>query len=300
MPSGFDRCTLSDVGPEQVIGGRYRLLDPLGEGGMSVVWRARDEVLGRMVAVKVLGSDLAADPDACAIVLAEAQAIARVSHPNVASVYDYGEWISPDGEAVPYVVMELLSGPSLAQRLEEGPLEPRLALLVASEVAAGLAAAHGAGLVHRDVKPGNIILSPTGAKVFDFGIAALVGEPDGIEADGRVLGTPSYLPPERIRRGVAVPASDMYAWGVLLHRMLTGHLPWPPDATLLDRVEHVLRADPLPDVSADIDGLFHRCLATDPAERPSAHEAARRGRDRSRFTSRPRNSVGGRRSVVGR
>ena len=257
-----------------MLGGRYRLLDPLGEGGMSVVWRARDEVLGRTVAVKVLRSEQAADPASRAIVLTEAQATARVSHPNVTSVYDYGEWRSPDGWAVPYVVMELLSGPSLAQRLDAGAVEPSVALRVAAEVAAGLAAAHEAGLVHRDIKPGNVILSATGAKVVDFGIAALAGEPDGVDVDGRVLGTLSYLPPERLRRGVAVPASDMYAWGVLLHRLLTGRLPWPTGATLLERVLHAQSAEPLPGVPADIDGLFHRCLATDPAERPSAREAA--------------------------
>jgi eukaryotic-like serine/threonine-protein kinase len=241
---------------------------------MSVVWRAADEVLGRTVAVKVLNSVQASGAAPRAIVLAEAQATARVAHPNVASVFDYGESVSPDGTTVPYVVMELLAGTSLAQRLASGPLEPPAALWVATEVAAGLAAAHHVGLVHRDVKPGNVILSPAGTKVVDFGIAAIAGEPDGLDADGRVVGTRLYLPPERLRRGVAVPASDMYSWGVLLHCMLTGRPPWPDDATLLQRAEHLRRAGPLPGVPAEVDGVFRRCLEPDPSARPTAREAA--------------------------
>jgi serine/threonine-protein kinase len=241
---------------------------------MSVVWRATDEVLGRTVAVKVLNSVQAGDAATRALVLAEAQATARVAHPNVASVFDYGESVSPDGTTVPYVVMELLAGTSLAQRLEAGPLEPRSALWVATEIAAGLAAAHDVGLVHRDVKPGNVILSPAGTKMVDFGIAAIAGEPDGLDADGRVMGTRLYLPPERLRRGVAVPASDMYAWGVLLRYMLTGRPPWPDDATLEQRVELVRRAGPLPGVPAEVDGVFRRCLEAAPSARPTAREAA--------------------------
>ena len=241
---------------------------------MSVVWRATDEVLNRTVAVKVLNSVRAGDPAARAIVLAEAQATARVAHPNVASVFDYGQSVSPDGTTVPYVVMELLAGASLAQRLDAGPLEPRSALWVATEIAAGLAAAHDAGLVHRDVKPGNVILSSAGTKMVDFGIAAIAGEPDGLDADGRVVGTRLYLPPERLGRGVAVPASDMYGWGVLLHCMLTGRPPWPDDATVAQRAEHVRRAPALPGVPAEVDDVFRRCLETDPAARPTAREAA--------------------------
>jgi serine/threonine-protein kinase len=237
---------------------------------MSVVWRATDEVLDRTVAVKVLNSAQARD--ARAIVLAEAQAAARVAHPNVASVFDYGESVSPDGTTVPYVVMELVAGTSLAQRLDAGPLEPRSAMWVATEIAAGLAAAHEVGLVHRDVKPGNVILSPAGTKMVDFGIAAVAGEPDG--PDGRVMGTRLYLPPERLSRGVAVPASDMYAWGVLLHAMLTGRPPWPDDATPAQRAEHVRGVPPLPGVPAEVDGVFRRCLEPDPSARPTAREAA--------------------------
>jgi serine/threonine protein kinase len=241
---------------------------------MSVVWRAADELLGRPVAVKILNRDQASDAATRAFVLSEAKAAARIAHPNVGGVFDYGESVSLDGTTVPYVVMELLAGPSLAQQLESGPLEPQSALWVATEIAAGLAAAHDVGLVHRDVKPGNVILSPSGTKMVDFGIAAIVGEPDGIDASGRVVGTRAYLPPERLRRGVVVPASDMYAWGVLLHCMLTGRPPWPDDATVGERTELVRHADALPGVPAAIDQLFRRCLEPDPSARPTAHEAA--------------------------
>ena len=169
---------LGDVPPMQILDGRYRLDEVLGVGGMSVVWKATDDVLGRAVAVKILAGDFAFDPDARAAVLAEAQAVAQLSHPNICNVFDYGESLQADGHMVPYVVMELLTGPSLADRLEEGPLAPQEALKVAAEVAAGLAAAHAHGVVHRDVKPGNVILTSSGAKVFDFGIAAIAGAPD--------------------------------------------------------------------------------------------------------------------------
>src|SRR5262249_34256046 len=142
------------------------------------------------------------------------------------------------------------------------------------EIAAGLAAAHDVGLVHRDVKPGNIILSPTGAKIVDFGIAAVAGEPDGVDSGGRVMGTLPYLPPERLRPGVAVPASDMYAWGVLLSQMLTGRPPWPADSTLARRVDLIRQAEPLPEVPIEVDTVFRRCLEPDPDRRPTAYEVA--------------------------
>jgi eukaryotic-like serine/threonine-protein kinase len=241
---------------------------------MSVVWRARDEILRRSVAVKVLRSDQASDAAARAIVLAEAQATASVTHPNVASVFDYGEWALPDGSMVPYVVMEVLAGPTLAQRLDGGPLETQAALRIATEIAAGLAAAHDVGLVHRDVKPSNIILSPTGAKIVDFGIASLAGEPDGVDSNGLVLGTLPYLAPERLRPGVAVPATDVYAWGILLSQMLTGRPPWPADSTPAQRANLIQLAQPMPTVPSEVDSLFRRCLDPDPHRRPTAHEVA--------------------------
>jgi eukaryotic-like serine/threonine-protein kinase len=246
----------------------------LGVGGMSVVWKATDDVLGRDVAVKILSGDFAVDPDARAAVLAEAQAVARVSHPNICNVFDYGESPQSDGTMVPYVVMELLTGPSLAERLEQGPLAPQEALKIAAEVAAGLAAAHAYGVVHRDVKSGNVILTSSGAKVIDFGIAAIAGAPDVAGPDGRILATLSYVAPERFRGGTVLPASDMFSWGVLLFRLLTGKLPWPSWATFEDRVSAAAPLPVFPGIPGKVGDLYRSCLAEDPDERPTAAAAA--------------------------
>ncbi len=261
----------------QVLDGRYRLLGELGAGGMSVVWRAQDEVLGRSVAVKVLAGSYAADAGSRERIRSEAQAAARLWHPNVTNVYDYGEWADDSGPRVPYVVMELLPGRTLSQRLAAGPLPPRLALRSCSEVAAALAAAHASGLVHRDVKPSNVMLTPTGAKVFDFGIAAVVGQSD-IETNGDLLGTPAYLAPERLTGGEVLPASDVYALGLLIYRVFTNRLPWPAETTTqMLHARMYVPPSPLPvlsDVPAAVNEICGRCLAGDPADRPSAAEVS--------------------------
>ena len=260
--------------PLQILGGRYRVEEMLGVGGMSVVWKATDDVLGRAVAVKILAGEFASDPEARAAVLAEAQAVARLSHPNVCNVFDYGESLQADGDTVPYVVMELLTGPSLADRLDEGPLPPQEGLKVAAEIAAGLAAAHAYGVVHRDVKSGNVILTPSGAKVFDFGIAAIAGSPDVAGPDGRILATLSYVAPERFRGGTVLPASDMFSWGVLLFRLLTGKLPWPSWATFADRLSAAAPLPVIPGIPGKIGDLYLSCLAEEPDDRPTAAAAA--------------------------
>ncbi|MCO1596671.1 serine/threonine protein kinase [Micromonospora sp. RHAY321] len=259
---------------DQLLAGRYRLLERLGSGGMSAVHRAYDEVLERDVAVKVL---VASDASARQRIRAEAKAAARLSHPHVTSVYDYGE-SSFNGSHVPFVVMELLGGHTLEQRLATGPLPPRAGLRVCAEVAAALAAAHARGLVHRDIKPGNVMLTPTGVKVLDFGIAAAVGDSE-IDFEGRLLGTPAYLAPERLEAGDVLPACDVYALGLLLHRVLTGRLPWRTEATtgMPSAPAHV-EPDPLPAIDGvppEIQRLYRWCLAHDPADRPPAAEAAR-------------------------
>ncbi|MCM0679118.1 serine/threonine protein kinase, partial [Micromonospora phytophila] len=241
---------------------------------MSVVWRAHDEVLERDVAVKVL---VATDPSARRRIQAEAKAAARMSHPNVTNVYDYGEALL-SGERVPFVVMELLSGRTLARRLAAGTLPARAALRVCAEVAAGLAAAHAQGLVHRDVKPENVMLTPSGAKLVDFGIAAVAGTPE-IDFEGRLLGTPAYLAPERLDLGEVLPASDVYALGLLLYRVLAGRLPWRTETqTGMLRAHAYAEPGPLPEVDGvppSIGRLYLWCLAKDPVDRPSAAEAAR-------------------------
>ncbi|MGB2571139.1 protein kinase domain-containing protein [Micromonospora citrea] len=258
----------------QFLNGRYRLGDRIGKGGTSVVHRAYDELLEREVAVKLLlGSDRAARRR----IRAEAKAAARLSHPNVTSVYDYGEAVTLSGEFAPFVVMELLPGPTLFRRLADGALPPVEGLRICAEVAAALAAAHAQGLVHRDVKPANVMLTPSGAKVVDFGTAAAVGQPE-IDFDGQLLGTPSYLAPERLDAGEVVPASDVYALGLLVHLVLTDQLPWETDTpTQMLRAHVYVEPKPLPPVDgvpAEVAELCRRCLAKDPADRPSAEEAA--------------------------
>ena len=206
----------------ELLGGRYRLVERLGAGGMSVVWRGYDEVLGRQVAVKVLAARLAGGRAFRHRIRTEAQAAARLLHPNITNVYDYGE-----EDAVPYVVMELVDGQSLAERLGRDESLPwPEAVTACRQVADALAAAHARGVVHRDVTPGNVMLTATGAKVVDFGISALVGDRD-IDADGSLLGTPAYLAPERLDGGQVSAAADVYALGLLLYRCLAGALPWP-------------------------------------------------------------------------
>ncbi|QGL46135.1 protein kinase [Micromonospora terminaliae] len=255
---------------------RYRLLDRLGAGGMSVIWRAHDEVLGRDVAVKLLSPELAADPQLLHRIRAEARSAARLRHPNVVEVYDYGEAANGDGPPVPYVVMEVVEGRSLAQLLSGGPLPWRVAALVCAQVAAALAAAHRRGIVHRDVKPGNVMVAGAGVKLVDFGISAASGDPDGL-SEG-LLGTPAYLAPERLERGLVQPSTDVYALGLLLYRALAGRLPWQASTTTQMLAAHRYREPAtLPDLAglpAAVGDLCRRCLAKDPAERPPAAEAA--------------------------
>ncbi|MFI5891701.1 serine/threonine-protein kinase [Actinoplanes sp. NPDC051513] len=261
------------VRPGLCLGGRYRLVEPIGAGGMAVVWRSWDTVLTRTVAVKLLATH---ERDSrLAQIRREARIAAQLSHPNIAQVHDYGESVV-SGELVPYVVLELIAGDTLLNRLRDGDLPAPPALRVGAEVAAALAAAHAAGLVHRDIKPANIMLAPTGAKVVDFGIAATRGP----AADGdTVFGTPTYTAPERLTGDEVLPASDMYALGVLLYRLLAGHTPWaadPPDRVLANHVyAEPPRLVPLGPVPAEVLDLCDRCLRKDPNARPTAREAAR-------------------------
>jgi hypothetical protein len=245
---------------------------------MSVVWRAHDDVLNRAVAVKVLAPDQRVDAAARRRVQSEARAAAALSHPNVAAVHDYGEAPGQSGEPVPYVVMELVDGPTLTEVLTDGPLDPAEAMRICADVAAGLAAIHARGLVHRDVKPGNVIVNADGAKLVDFGIAASIGEPDEVGEDGIMYGTPAYLAPERLEDGVVVPGSDVYALGLLLYRLLAGKTPWSAETTIqMLRAHAYLPPRPLPDIDgvpAEVADLCRRCLAKDPVERPTAAEAA--------------------------
>lgn len=259
----------------ETLGGRYRLIEQIGSGGMSVVWRGADAVLGRPVAVKVLAEGYVSDGAFRDRMRREARAAARLSHPQVNTVYDFGE----DEYTAPYMVMELIDGPSLADELRSGALPWRRAVAICADVATGLAATHASGLVHRDVKPANVMLGSTGPKLVDFGISAEIGEYGEHPHDGTVLGTPAYVAPERLTGAVAIPASDVYALGVLLYKSLTGTLPWAVDTKSEVLRAHLATAPrPLPRVRGlppEVAWICRRCLAKDPHERPSARELAR-------------------------
>ncbi|GAA3753335.1 hypothetical protein GCM10022225_42520 [Plantactinospora mayteni] len=252
---------------------RYRLIDRIGAGGMSVIWRARDEVLDRVVAVKVLAASLAADAKFREMVREEARSAAQLVHPHVTAVHDYGETLGPDGGITAFVVMELLTGEELKAELTAGPLPWQTAVEICAQVAEALAAAHRLGIVHRDITPANIMMTATGAKLLDFGIATQVGAPDEDE-DGETFGTPAYVAPERLDGLPAQPATDTYSLGVLLHETLTGRVPFPADTW--EELSRALEAgtEPtlagVPDLPPPVADVCLRCLARDPVERPTA------------------------------
>src|SRR6266516_2335621 len=270
-----------------VFADRYRLEGPVARGGVGEVWRATDLVLGRPVAVKLLRAEYAQHPEVLARFRAEARHAGSVSHPGIAQVYDYGE----DGAAAsPYLVMELVDGPSLARVLAAGPLAPAHAMDVLAQAAAGLQAAHAAGLVHRDIKPGNLLVGPSGqVKITDFGIAHAAWSAP-LTQTGALVGTPAYLAPERVVGGPATPASDLYSLGVVGYQCLTGTVPFegiPHEVTTAHRHRTL---PPLPPaVPAGVAELLLDLTAKDPAARPaSAGEVAvRAGRLRDSLAGRP-------------
>ncbi len=215
---------MAEIG--QTLGGRYRLIELLGSGGMATIYRATDTQLGRDVALKLLRPEYLRDPDFASRFRQEAQAAASLSHPNVVTVYDFGE--DPSG---PYIVMELVDGEDLATILRRsGALPPRQVARIGSGVARALAAAHARGLVHRDVKPGNILIGTDGqVKVADFGIARAIAEAQ-VTLPGMTLGSVHYFSPEQARGEQATTASDIYSLGIVLYEMLTGVRPWEGDS----------------------------------------------------------------------
>jgi len=252
---------------------RYRLIDQIGSGGMSVIWRARDEVLDRVVAVKVLAAALAADAKFRDMVREEARSAAQLIHPHVTAVHDYGETVAPDGTVTAFVVMELLTGEELDVELTAGPLPWAESVEICAQVAEALAAAHRMGIVHRDVTPANIMMTATGAKVLDFGIATRIGAPDEDE-EGETFGTPAYVAPERLDGRPAQPATDTYALGVLLYETLTGQVPYPADTwdDLTRALENDLPPLTVPGLPEPVADICLRCLSRDPRDRPTAHQ----------------------------
>ena len=249
----------------RLIGGRYRLLEARAIGGSAAVWRALDERTGRLVAVKRLHPHLAGDEHAIERLRREATVMGAVEHPNVVPVRDIV--VDADG---PAIVMDYIDGRSLAEHLtEDGSLPEPAALRIATEVADGLAAAHAHGLVHRDVKPANILLGSDGrARITDFGIATEI-DSDGTAltaADG-VVGTMRYLAPERLAGEPAVPATDVWGLGAVLYEMLTGGVPYPA-TTIVERAESALHVPPRPaGVAACTWAVIERALTSDPSLR---------------------------------
>jgi serine/threonine-protein kinase len=259
---------------KRLVGGRYEVGAILGYGGMAEVHAGRDVRLGRDVAIKLLRADLARDPSFQSRFRREAQSAASLNHPAIDAVYDTGE-DSDDGVVAPYIVMEYVEGRTLRQVLEtEGRLLPQRALEITAQVCAALDQAHQAGIVHRDVKPGNVMLTPSGdVKVMDFGIArAVTGAGATMTQTASVNGTANYLSPEQARGEHVDARSDVYSTGCLLYELLTGAPPFSGDTAVSVAYQHV-REDPVPpsrvepDVSASVDAIVLKAMAKNPANR---------------------------------
>ncbi|GAA3490873.1 hypothetical protein GCM10018987_49560 [Streptomyces cremeus] len=268
------------TGDNERLAGRYRVIEQLGRGGMGVVWRAVDEVLGREVAVKELRTyNDSSAPELADLKLRmqrEARAAARVRHPGVVAVHDVTEH---DGR--PVIVMELVDGPSLDDVLgERGPLGPREAAGIGAKVLESLAAAHRVGVLHRDVKPGNILLERGGRVVLtDFGIAAMDDPGDGsathLTRSGELVGSLDYLAPERAQGQEPGPASDVWALGATLYAAVEGGSPFRRTSTWSTLTAIVVEPLPEPVRSGPLAPVLERLLCKDPARRPDAEEAAR-------------------------
>jgi serine/threonine protein kinase len=250
-----------------LLGGRYRLGEPIGRGGMGAVWRALDTVLDREVAIKTMALQVHENPDASERFRREARVLARLSHPRLGGVYDYGE---ENGQA--FMAMEFLTGETLQCRVARlGRIPAADAAEIAAQVAEGLHAAHQAGVIHRDVKPGNIILAEQGVKLVDFGIALGAGD-DRLTVTGTLVGSATYLAPELCAGRPATYASDVYSLAVVLYQMLAGTPPF----TSSDPVQLVSAHahDPVPPLPGDVPTLLAQCcmraMEKEPARRPAS------------------------------
>src|ERR1044071_9708132 len=259
----------------RLLGGRHQVGELLGYGGMAEVHRGRDLRLGRDVAIKTLRSDLARDSTFQMRFRREAENAAALNHPAIVAVYDTGDERGPAGEELPYIVMEFVNGRTLKEVLAaEGRLMPRRALEITADICAALEFSHRHGIIHRDIKPGNVMLTQTGqVKVMDFGIArALASGATTMTQTSAVIGTAQYLSPEQAR-GEAVDArSDVYAAGCVLFELLVGHPPFVGDSPVSVAYQHV-REDPRPpsdinrEVPPDVDAIVLKALAENPLNR---------------------------------
>ncbi|MBX7269827.1 Stk1 family PASTA domain-containing Ser/Thr kinase [Micromonospora sp. Llam7] len=259
----------------RLLGGRYQVGELLGYGGMAEVHRGRDLRLGRDVAIKMLRADLARDATFQMRFRREAQNAASLNHPAIVAVYDTGEEQAPTGETLPFIVMEFVNGRTLKEVLgAEGRLQPRRALEICADIGAALDFSHRHGIIHRDIKPGNVMLTQTGqVKVMDFGIArALASGATTMTQTSAVIGTAQYLSPEQAR-GEAVDArSDVYAAGCVLFELLCGHPPFVGDSPVSVAYQHVREAPPTPsdlnpDVNPAVDAIVLKALSKNPLNR---------------------------------
>lgn len=280
------------MNPDTVLGGRYRLISRIAAGGMGEVWRALDESLGREVAVKVMHSHVAADPSFRTRFRTEARITAALTDPGIAQVYDYGE-----SDSVAYLVMELVHGEPLAAILSRnGALDPQVTLDIIEQAAKGLYAAHRNGVIHRDIKPGNLLVTEDGqVKITDFGIARAL-EAARLTRTGTVLGTAQYVSPEQASGSELTPASDIYSLGVVAYECLAGRPPFTADTPVALVLKHInTPPPPLPEtVPQAVRDLVSAMLAKDPAARPAdGAELARRVRAlRATLTGEPARRLG--------
>jgi tRNA A-37 threonylcarbamoyl transferase component Bud32 len=252
-----------------VLSDRYEVEELIGTGGMSSVYRARDQLLGRMVALKVLHQQYTEDEDYVERFRREARAVAALSHPNIVTVIDRGEH-----EGRPFIVFEYVEGENLKKQIERlGPAPVGEALELALQVARGLSFAHQNGLVHRDVKPQNVLLNGDGqAKVTDFGIARSLDVQHGMTQTGTVLGTSDYIAPEQAQGHRVDEHTDVYSLGVVLYELLTGEVPFPGENFVAVAMRHINEPPPpirdrRPDVSPRLEAAVHRAMAKDPRDR---------------------------------
>jgi eukaryotic-like serine/threonine-protein kinase len=259
------------------LSGRYRLDEAIGKGGMSTVYRAFDTVLERPVAIKLMHREIASDSDQLERFRREARAVAQLSHPHIVTVIDAGEepqgWAGAQSGATPYIVFEYVEGETLKALIRRGgPLDITEAIAYAIEIARALGAAHEHQIVHRDVKPQNVLLTAEGtAKITDFGIARTLTE-EGLTLDGRVLGTTDYVSPEQALGHKVTAQADIYSLGVVLYEMLTGSIPFTGETPVAVAMRHVREEIPdvqyrRPEVSAATAAVVDRATAKDLAHR---------------------------------